>query len=567
MPLSVADVLELPVVATGRPRVRVGGAALAAPVRWAHISELTEVAGLLHGGELVFSTGMRLTHDDVDAPGYLRSLHEVGAVGLVVELGVGVTELPERLVAAARSLRFPLVELARSVRFVAITEAVHGRLLHDQHDQLRFGQRVNEAFAGLSVGPASRDDVLARASALLGRVVVLEDLAHRAVSIAGVTMGDSAEAGGTEAGHALQDWSARSRRLPSGVGTRSGGPEGWSVAPVGPTGQRWGRLVVPEAAADGERVQLVLERAAETLTIQRLIARDGRSLAHRASSALLRDLLGADPHQERALGVRARALGLPLPSILLPIAIHHGDLAAAGPGGEEAATHHVGRSLRRCGLTGLHGSLQPGITGVLLALSDESAAERAAVALARAMTVPPPGPQPPHAAPTTAVGAVATSLAAAGEGLLEACHVAEVVAGVSGHDPHVVHRRSDLGIRGLLSRWCSHASLAEYVEDQLGSVLRDTARGDDDLQLLRDHLASGGSMTRLARTTGANRPGLYVRVQRLAARLGRDLSDPEVRTSLHVALLAHDAHVRAATPTTAVAGGMRQRAAVAPDRV
>ncbi len=551
MPLSVADVLELPVLAAGRPRVRSGTSALGAPVRWVHVSELTEVAGLLHGGELVLSTGMRLTHDDVDASAYLRSLHEVGAVGLVVELGAGARELPERLVAAARSLRFPLVELARTVRFVAVTEAVHGRLLHDQHEELRFSQRTHEAFAGMGVGSASLQDVLVRASDLLGRVVVLEDLAHRAVSIAGVTDGDSAEAGGIEAAHALQDWPARSRRLAAGAegpSTRSLG--GWTAEPVGPSGKRWGRLVVPEAAADVGKVRLVLGRAAETLTIARLVARDERSLATRADDAFLRDVLAADPPRERALAVRARSLGLPVTNVVLPIAVHHGDGAASGPVGEQAASERTARALHRCGLIALHGSLDGDTTGILLSSASEDEATRSVEALARALGAPSDDARQPAAAPTVAAGAAAMSLAAAGEGLAEACHVAEVSAGVVGRDPLAVHRRADLGARGLLWRLREHPSVGEYVEDQLGPVRRGAPPHADDLLLLRQYLAAGGSLTRLSRATGASRPSLYARVQRLARRIGRDLGDPEVRTSLHLAVLAHDQRVRIAGRAT-----------------
>lgn len=551
MPLSVADVLELPVLAAGRPRVRAGASALGAPVRWAHISELTEVAGLLHGGELVFSTGMGLARQDVDAPAYLRTLHEVGAVGLVVELGAGVVELPGRLVAAARSLRFPLVELSRTVRFVAVTEAVHGRLLHDQHEQLRFGQRTHDAFAGVGVGSASVQEVLARASALLARVVVLEDLTHRAVSIAGVTAVDSAEAGGIEAGHALQDWSARSRRSAAGPEARSTSPEGWTAQPVGPPGNRWGRLVVPEAAEDAWKVRLVLERAAETLTIQRLVARDDRSLATRADDALLRDVLAADPHREQALAVRARSLGLPLTGVVLPVAVHHGDGAARGPGGEQAASERTARALHRCGLVALHGSLDSNTTGILLSCTSEDEAARSAEALARALGTPSDDARQTVAAPTVASGAAATSLAAAGEGLAEARHVAEVSAAVVGRDPLAVHRRADLGARGLLWRLREHPSVGEYLEDQLGTVLRAAPAPADDLLLLRQYLAAGGSMTRLSRATGASRPGLYARVQRLGKTLGRDLGDPEVRLSLHLAVLAHDQQVRTAGRVTA----------------
>ena len=55
--LTVADVLAQPVVIAGAPEVIVGGDALDAEVRWAHISDSAGVARLLDGGELLLSTG------------------------------------------------------------------------------------------------------------------------------------------------------------------------------------------------------------------------------------------------------------------------------------------------------------------------------------------------------------------------------------------------------------------------------------------------------------------------------------------------------------------------------
>jgi purine catabolism regulator len=45
-------------------------------------------------------------------------------------------------------------------------------------------------------------------------------------------------------------------------------------------------------------------------------------------------------------------------------------------------------------------------------------------------------------------------------------------------------------------------------------------------------------MTQLAEQLHLSRPATYARVNRLEQRLGRQLSDPETRLSLHLALLA-----------------------------
>lgn len=56
---TVRDVIGLPVVQAGDPEV-VSAENLDCPVRWVHVSDMPDLAGLLHGGELVLTTGAGL---------------------------------------------------------------------------------------------------------------------------------------------------------------------------------------------------------------------------------------------------------------------------------------------------------------------------------------------------------------------------------------------------------------------------------------------------------------------------------------------------------------------------
>ncbi|WP_369070557.1 PucR family transcriptional regulator [Kineococcus terrestris] len=565
MPLTVADVLALPVVAAGDPRVVVGGPGLGAAVRWVHVTEQTDLTGLLGGGELLLSTGIGLGEPGFDAAGYVASLREAGAVGLVVELGRHLARLPAPLVGAAREARFPLVELTRAVRFVAVTEQVHATVLHQQYERLRFSERVHEAFASLATGGGTVAEVLDRAAALTGRVVVLEDPGHHAVAHAGASAAD-----------ALRDWPARSRRADAA--------EGWPTAPVGPVGARWGRLVVPErvaepvaapapspspgasAPAGPGQVRLVLTRAAEALTVARLLDPGAGDPAQHAAARLLRDLLRGRASEEEDLRARARALGLPARARHVPLAVH-----APPPAEPGAVADAVAAVLARGRTGGLSGVVGPRLVGVLLAVPAEApgggggaadparaAADRFAAQLLREVrgraAAGPPGAAPPVDPPAPVVAAAGTgaagTLAAAGEGLAEAVHVARAAAGLPHRAPGTVHRAADLGARGLLWWLRGDPRLAAYVEEQLSPLLTGSTGAPDgpdgpgageQLELLRAWLEEGGSATRLARRLHLSRPAVYARVERLRARLGRPLDDPETRLSLHLALLARDA--------------------------
>ncbi|MBB2902425.1 purine catabolism regulator [Kineococcus radiotolerans] len=502
--LTVADVLALPVLVAGAPRVRAGEDRLDAPVRWVHVSEQADVTGLLGGGELLLSTGLGLTRAGFDADGYVGALVEAGAAGLVVELGEVLPALPAPLLRAARAGGLPLVELHRAIRFVEVTERVHARLLDAQHERLRFAERVHSTFAALGTSGASTREVLEHAAGLLDAPVVLEDLAHRAVDHV------PGRSGTVEV---LRDWARRSRR--EGGGGPGGGPEGWTAVAVGRPGERWGRLVLPGRGA-GQDAGLVLERAAEVLTVLRLLAAGGPGevTADRAHGDLVSDLLRARPVDEPALRQRLRALGLPVRGGFAAGAVHT-------PGGADRPA--VAAALRAAGVVGITGVLGPDVVGVLLV----GAAERSLVRLAAELP----------ASATLGVTAPGERLSGTGEGFAEARHVAQVAAAAPGRAPGRVHRAADLGVRGLLWRLRDDARVAEFAEGQLAPLLDAPDGGRADLELLAHLLGSGGSMTRLAGLLHLSRPAAYGRVQRLAGRLGRDLDDPETRLALHLALL------------------------------
>nr|WP_246315485.1 PucR family transcriptional regulator [Kineococcus aurantiacus] len=513
--MTVADVLALPVLAGGSPHVVAGHDRLDAPVRWAHVTEQADVAGLLDGGELLLSTGLGWRGAAFDARAFVTSLVEAGVAGLVVDVTEHLVALPPELVRAARAAALPLVELHRVVRFVEVTEQIHGRLLHDQYERLRFAEQVHSTFASLAAAATSTQEVLDRAAGLLGGPVVLEDLGHRAV----------AHAAGPHGAGLLVDWPRRSRREAAN--------EGWLVVAAGPAGDRWARLIAPGpvAAPDG---RLVLERAAEVLTVLRLLqggTAGGDDLALRAHDDLVHDLLRARAVDETALRQRLRALG---------VSARGGYTAVAVVGAERAEVSRALAATRVPGVTGTVGDREGPVVGVLLvgaARTVEECLPRLAAAL--------PG------AATLATSDHVEQISATGPGFAEARHVAQVAAASPGRAPGQVHRTADLGVRGLLWRLRADARLAEFAELQLAPLL-DRA---DDLALLRDYLEVGGSMTRLAGRLHLSRPAAYGRVERLSRRLGRDLEDPEVRLGLHLALLTEPTSPGSPGPAGSPGGG------------
>ncbi|MDZ4233715.1 MAG: PucR family transcriptional regulator ligand-binding domain-containing protein, partial [Dietzia sp.] len=146
MSLTVGEVVALPVVQAGQPEV-LSARRWDEPLRWVHGSDLPDLTALLQGGELVLTTGAALA----EAPRkYLQRLASAGAIGVIVELGTRVTELPGTAASTAEDLDLALVVLHRPIRFVDVTEAVHRRIVAEQYDEVAFDRRVHETFTELS---------------------------------------------------------------------------------------------------------------------------------------------------------------------------------------------------------------------------------------------------------------------------------------------------------------------------------------------------------------------------------------------------------------------------------
>ena len=66
-------------------------------VKWVHIVEDEEATLFLHGGELVFTAGIRSRRKDGWLLSYAQNLAQAGASAFVVNLGPHISSVPRRL--------------------------------------------------------------------------------------------------------------------------------------------------------------------------------------------------------------------------------------------------------------------------------------------------------------------------------------------------------------------------------------------------------------------------------------------------------------------------------------
>ncbi|KUI31529.1 PucR family transcriptional regulator [Mycobacterium sp. IS-1496] len=533
MAMTVSDVIGLPVVARGAPEV-LSARRWTNPIRWVHVGDVADLSALLQGGELVLTTGGGLAGDPQR---YLQGLADAGAVGVVVELGTAMTAVPDGVVAHAERLDLALVALHRQIKFVAVTEVVHRRIVAAQYDEVAFDRRVHETFTELSMKRASAAGIVDAAARILDEPVVLEDLAHQALAVA---------PGGDAAATLLQNWERRSRMSAGGD---------WAVTSVGPRGEEWGRLIVPVPPADRARATMVLERAAAALALHRMIERNRSGLHQQAQSGLIDDVIAGRITDEREAAARAHALGLRRSTRYLPVVVRVDRSAAtADPVVAQqrnvALLDAVAHTVNAAGHTALCSIRRDGEIGALLALDTARGGwDRALTGLGERMHAELrrlDGGARSEARSVCAVGDPAGEIVEAIHGLGQAAHVGEVAIAMHGHT-QAVYRASDVRLRGLIALLRDDPRVQQFAETELRALLLDDdGRVPSNLEVLRHYLQVAGNKAALAHRLHMSRPALYKRLAGIARTLGVDLDDAESMTSLHVAVLILDARRRAA---------------------
>src|SRR4051795_6024733 len=304
--LSLAAILELPVVRRALPVVLTGEGALDREVRWAHVIEMPDPEDLLKGGELVLTTGLGAGEDPAHQAAWTASLVEQGLAALAIELGSSWRDVPPAVVAGCARAGVPVVAFHRPVRFVEITEAVHGAVVNAQFALLARGEEIHRRFTELILQGRGVPEILGELCAAVGNPVLLEDASGSLVYYVSGPPGDDL---------ALSAWADVHR-----AEARGEAAEGVFAADVRLHDSSWGRLLalaLEDRLDDFDRV--AVERAALAVAIGLLAQQHDEQLRARSRGAFLSDLADGRVEENDARR-RADALGFPGRGVLLPVA-------------------------------------------------------------------------------------------------------------------------------------------------------------------------------------------------------------------------------------------------------
>ena len=489
-----------------------------APIRWVHISELLDPTPWMSGGELLLTTGMRLTDPDAQRA-FVRLLVDHHVAGLGLGVGIEHDTIPAAMIEEADRLGFALFEVPYEMPFIAITEKAFGRLVNEQYEVLQRGIAVHRRLEQLVLEQRGLGEVARALSAAIGGAIVLLDAqgapmassTFRRELPAGVLDAIRAEvierneSGRTVAFEPAQDEVAgRSLALP--VAAEPRGPRVWIVA-------------IRDGGGLGEFERLILQQAVTIVALELMRRRVVRDTERRLAGDVLDEVVEGDLDEAELRG-RLRPFGIGDSAAVLVFALSE-------PAAAEVALE---RKLGEAGAPGLVASRE----GLLCAIVDSSAGDPLELAArVRAMLAE------EHGA-VRAAGSRIAATSALRRSFHEASYALEATAMLDGRAPEVASWR-DLGAFQFLLAVQDDEALRLYTDSVLGPI--ENGEGDYGGELLRSleaFVEHNGQWERAARELFCHRHTLRYRIRRVEQLTGRDLSSARDRIEFWLALKARE---------------------------
>ncbi|MGH8959712.1 MAG: PucR family transcriptional regulator [Jatrophihabitantaceae bacterium] len=547
MTLTVREALELPALRNAQARVLAGTAHLDRTVRWVHAAELSDIAALLNGGELLLTTGMGLRESVALRRRYIRQLADAGVAGLVVELGRNFHSMPAEMVRTAEEHGIVLIALERETRFVEVTEQIHRAIMSRQYELLSRVETLNRELTNLLLDGANIGQILHQLYETVGNPVVLENTAHQVVAYA--PQDDATIAA------VLRQWEEHSRTghhelEPGTVHRTEACSPACSWVGIWLRHEPWGRIHVIESESGRDEItSLLLDRAGVAVGLSVLSQQDADHLSDRAASAVIADLLAGRYGSTKELLRRARNLGSDLSTsgagglVALVVEVTNLVTLATQHGFTEQDRQRIRLHLRtqlrnaltrhRCtGLLGLDGDRVLAVVAMPDRSRLPSVLEAVAATLRHAMAEDYP-------ALSIVIGASRQSPPDALQRAFEQARVAVEFGHRSGTQE--LYQFDNIGIYPLLLRLAQGPELATFVESELGALLQhDVESGAKLLPTLQAYLANAGRKADTVTALQIQRRTLYARLSRLERLLGRSLDNQDTRTRLTLALQGHD---------------------------
>lgn len=186
--VALTEILRDQLFQSAQPLALAGAEQVATTrVRWVHPSEVVQVGGLLHGDELLLTTGAALLGLRIEAQhAYLQSLVQRGVAALVIEPPADGPTISAKFIQRAEELGLPLFRLRATVPFVELAEKINRQIVSEHAATLQQADEVSQRLARhiASAGPNLTPLLEMIASALRVRAT-MEDLSGQVIAESG----------------------------------------------------------------------------------------------------------------------------------------------------------------------------------------------------------------------------------------------------------------------------------------------------------------------------------------------------------------------------------------------
>ncbi|WP_151733617.1 PucR family transcriptional regulator [Paenibacillus tengchongensis] len=147
--LTIRDALKRPLFAEAETIGGRGG--LSRAIRWVHVLESANFDSLIHGEEMILTTGIGMSMDLPAALSFMQNLIDKNAACLCIELGTCFSSIPQEMTDLANAYDFPLIVFTRTVRFVDITLDLHSLIINRHHRTLQELESISREFHRLTL--------------------------------------------------------------------------------------------------------------------------------------------------------------------------------------------------------------------------------------------------------------------------------------------------------------------------------------------------------------------------------------------------------------------------------
>lgn len=122
-------------------RVIAGKEGMSNIVQWVHSVEDIEVSDFLHGGELIFSTGIANKGQDWMLP-FVKNLIAKNVSGLVLNIGPYIKGIPSEVISYCNEKKFPLMDIPWKTRIVDISRDFCNQIISNERKEETIGDAL-----------------------------------------------------------------------------------------------------------------------------------------------------------------------------------------------------------------------------------------------------------------------------------------------------------------------------------------------------------------------------------------------------------------------------------------